>query len=1216
MGLVGENFKEELRNQVAVRQSKWAVNGRSIEDISVINSNSWLRLASSVNISTKGAEGYLKKIAQTRVDTLKEIFNTKEDDELAKNFVLTGGSAIATEAVVADVSSITGLSSRSGINTAGTYTLNSTQTAYGVDGDTFGYRPMPGLESATVSFYNRGTLSKADIKIKANSPEQLSIIELLYMRPGYTILLEWGHEKYYDNTGAVAEISYSGGITDPFKLFFKKEVGKSVGRDQMQSTIDQERTLRNYNYDAFYGVVTNFNWSVGNDGTYDITINAISTGAIVESLKITTKPSESQAEETKQKLADKNKKKENPSGDSNAPQPEPEPVDNSFTGQLYKNKERSVIHNRLYDFIYALQQDEFLDRNKITTILFKGSKFGEFSFRDQKAVVPAGAVAFPKKSTEDKGQESAYYIIFDYLLILLELNTGLYSKDGTALIKQDLGVKPIVTIPGPLSSDPGVCWIPPTAFTSAVSDPVEKEKELANIGVTEEFLAEVAKKIGMEPPEPIGKPQIKITAGQLMGFNEKIKSAEDQKKLGNLDGAIEKAEKALKELRDRIAYIEQYGTGFKNLKEDVAQGKEQIKQQEAQLVELKKLSVESGTEVGSKKTGEYTISGTTNIDKPLGQVLDFHTYYTNTQVTVTDGLPSPIPTPDGFENKEKDDFIGYLNSVYLNIEFIVEQFESNIDKDGNVNIIEFLQGILTGVSAAFGDINVLKCRVNDDTNTLEIYDEGSFIKNKKTQTVFKTYGVAPDTSASLLKNLSISAKISKEFTTMISVGAQANSNRIGTNATGFGEFNRGLVDRIDPVKVETTEEKTPYRLFAELAQRTWNTVQSAYPAHKGIIFDESEFKNIGGSSENEESSAFDLTSDIGSLKSLYRDYAKFVLGHFSGVDQRIPPPFFIPFDIDLSMKGLSGVKIYSQFGMEDTLLPQSYTGKVNYVVTNVTHKISKNNWDTDLKALTVPALDAEPGSRDATTATPSRKELKSSPSSPRVTATGKTWDKLNTAQRATAVELYNALIRYNFTDKQARAVLGIVSKESGFIPQREGSYKDTSAARIRKIFEKRFNGWSDSQIDALKVDDNKFYSYIYQNIIGNGDKNTGDGYKFRGRGLNQLTGRANYEYYQNYYVKNGSKGGTIDIVNNPDSINQKDANGVYKVAVELCALYYVRGRQLHKDYYAQYQDDQQKAIYTITKETAGWGKPDTGNIWQEGYAKATAFVGTLPETIV
>lgn len=1149
MGLVGENFKEELRNQVAVRQSKWAVNGRSIEDISVINSNSWLRLASSVNISTKGAEGYLKKTAQKRVDTLKETFNIKGDDELAKNFVLTGGSAIATE---------TGLSSRSGINTAGTYTLNSTQTAYGVDGDTFGYRPMPGLESAAVSFYNRGTLSKADIKIKANSPEQLSIIELLYMRPGYTILLEWGHEKYYDNTGAVAEISYSGGITDPFKLFFKNEVGEPVGRDQMQSTIDQERTLRNYNYDAFYGVVTNFNWSVGNDGTYDITINAISTGAIVESLKISTKPSISEVEETKQKLADKNKEKENPSEGSDDPQSELEVVDNSFQAQLYKNRERSVIHNRLYDFIYALQGDTngALSRAKITQILFKGSKFGEFSFREQKAVVPAGAVAFPKKSGAET-QESGYYIIFDYLLILLELNTSIYSKNGTALIKQDLGVKPIATIPGPLSSDPGVCWIPPTAFTSTVIDPTVQQEE---VGATEEELEKIIKEVGPPPPgEQINedlktlnrKPQIKITTGQLEG-NDAV---------GRAGG-------------------------------------------------------ESETEIGVKNLGEYVILGKDHLPES-GLVLDFHTYYTNTQEDAL-GSPSEIPTPDAFENKQKDDFIGYLNNVYVNIEFIVEQFESSIDKDGNVSIIEFLQGILDGISAALGDINKLKCRVNDDTNTLEIYDEGSFIRNTNTQTVFKTYGVAPDASASLLKNLSISAKISKEFTNMITVGAQANSNRIGTNATGFGEFNKGLVDRIEPEKIETSEEqKTPYRLFAELAQRTWNTVQAVYPFEEGILSNSPESQSdTGNFFSRQRQGEFDLTSDVGSLKSLYRDYAKFVLGHFSGVDQRIPPPFFIPFDIDLSMKGLSGVKIFSQFGMEDTLLPQSYTGKVNYVITNVTHKISKNNWDTDLKALTVPALDTKPGSRVATTTTPPRKELKSSPSSPRVTATGKTWDKLNTAQRATAVELYNALIRYNFTDKQARAVLGIVSKESGFIPQREGSYKNTSAARIRKIFGKRFNGWSDSEIDALKVDDTKFYNYIYQNIIGNGDKNTGDGYKFRGRGLNQLTGRANYEYYQNYYVKNGSKGGTIDIVNNPDSVNQKDANGVYKVAVELCALYYVRGRQLHKNYYAQYQDDQQKAIYTITKETAGWGKPDTGNIWQEGYAKATAFVGTLPETIV
>ena len=419
-----------------------------------------------------------------------------------------------------------------------------------------------------------------------------------------------------------------------------------------------------------------------------------------------------------------------------------------------------------------------------------------------------------------------------------------------------------------------------------------------------------------------------------------------------------------------------------------------------------------------------------------------------------------------------------------------------------------------------------------------------------------------------------------------------------------------MVDRIDPVKLGTSTEKTPYQIFAELAQKTWNTAQVVYPAHNGIIQNESQFKNIGDGSE------FDLTSDVGSLKALYRDYAKFIIGHFSGTDQRIPPPFFIPFDVDLSLKGLYGVKIYSQFGMEDTLLPRSYQGKVNYIITNVTHKISKNNWDTDLKALTVPAADVTNSNSAVSKNLPrDSKATTAGITAPKVTAGGSTWDKLNATQRATAIELYNALIRYNFTDQQARGVLGIVSKESGFIPRREGSYRNTSAKRIKSVFGARFKGWTDAQIDALKVDDNKFYSYIYQNIIGNGDKNTGDGYKFRGRGLNQLTGRANYEYYQKFYVKNGSKGGVIDIVNNPDSVNQKDANGVYKVAVELCALYYVRGRQLHTSYYKKTEANQQEAIYTMTKETAGWGKSDKGTIWQEGYSKATAFVASMPETV-
>jgi putative chitinase len=44
----------------------------------------------------------------------------------------------------------------------------------------------------------------------------------------------------------------------------------------------------------------------------------------------------------------------------------------------------------------------------------------------------------------------------------------------------------------------------------------------------------------------------------------------------------------------------------------------------------------------------------------------------------------------------------------------------------------------------------------------------------------------------------------------------------------------------------------------------------------------------------------------------------------------------------------------------------------------------------------------------------------------------------------------------------------------------------------------------------------KIANRVYASRMGNGDEASGDGFKFRGRGALQLTGKANYEAFANY----------------------------------------------------------------------------------------------------
>lgn len=76
---------------------------------------------------------------------------------------------------------------------------------------------------------------------------------------------------------------------------------------------------------------------------------------------------------------------------------------------------------------------------------------------------------------------------------------------------------------------------------------------------------------------------------------------------------------------------------------------------------------------------------------------------------------------------------------------------------------------------------------------------------------------------------------------------------------------------------------------------------------------------------------------------------------------------------------------------------------------------------------------------------------------------------------------------------------------------------------LLKIFSKYFNSTS---AELYKRNPEKIANKVYANRMGNGDEKSGDGWKYRGRGFIQLTGKKNYELL--------SKDTGIDFLNNPN----------------------------------------------------------------------------------
>jgi hypothetical protein len=67
---------------------------------------------------------------------------------------------------------------------------------------------------------------------------------------------------------------------------------------------------------------------------------------------------------------------------------------------------------------------------------------------------------------------------------------------------------------------------------------------------------------------------------------------------------------------------------------------------------------------------------------------------------------------------------------------------------------------------------------------------------------------------------------------------------------------------------------------------------------------------------------------------------------------------FIPFNVNLTIDGMSGIKIYNKITLDTSFLPNGYPTSLDFIVTGVDHKIQKGDWETNLTLTMMPKFDS------------------------------------------------------------------------------------------------------------------------------------------------------------------------------------------------------------------------------------------------------------------